>query len=34
MGRSNDGRTFAEITRFPAFDASFKKGVFVAGVRR
>ena len=32
--RAYDGRTFVEISRFPAFDATFNKGVFVAGVRR
>jgi len=32
--RAFDGVSFAEKTRFPAFEAGFRKGAFVAGVRR
>ncbi|HVH08032.1 MAG TPA: VCBS repeat-containing protein [Myxococcota bacterium] len=32
--RAFDGRTFADVTSFPAFDAEYKRGVFVSGVRR
>jgi hypothetical protein len=32
--RAFDGRTFAEKTSFLAFDADYRRGVFVSGVRR
>jgi hypothetical protein len=32
--RAYDGRTFEEVSAFLAFDTGYKRGVFVAGVRR
>jgi hypothetical protein len=32
--RAFDGQTSVQVASFTAFDAAFKKGVFVAGVRR
>jgi hypothetical protein len=32
--RAFDGRTFAEKSSFPALDAAYRRGAFVAGVRR